>query len=61
MALPMGGAMTRAVGLDFGIVLAMGAAQEADAQLLARVLPGVEQAILVGMNDDAAMEGGGDG
>ena len=61
MAMPMGGVMTRPVGLEFGTVLAMGEALDADAQLLARVLPGVEAAILVGMNDDGEGEEVSDG
>lgn len=56
MGLPMGGTMTRPVGLDFAVVLKVGEALEADAQLLARVLPGVEEAIVAGMRDDVIEE-----
>lgn len=35
--------------MDFGAVLAMGAALDADIELLAEVLPAVESAILTGL------------
>ncbi|WP_174291004.1 DUF7697 family protein [Sphingomonas bacterium] len=55
-ALPMGGSIMRPVALKFGTVLAMGEAMEADMALLARVLPGVEAAILTGGDDDLSEE-----
>ena len=48
-----------AVGLDFGAVMTMGAAREADLEMLADVLPFVESRILAAMRDDA--EGSGEG
>lgn len=60
VALPMGGSMMRPVGLEFGTVLAMGEALEADAQLLARVLPGVEAAIIAGLTDEGGEGEAGD-
>jgi hypothetical protein len=60
-SLPMGGLVMRPVALEFATVLAMGEALEADAALLARVLPGVEAAILRGGDDDLTGEEVGDG
>ena len=45
------------MGLDFGAVMTMGAALEADIAMLADVLPIVENLILAGLRD----EGGDDG
>lgn len=52
VALPMGGACTRPVGLDYGVAFTMAAALEVDVQLLARVLPEIEAAMLGGEQDD---------
>ncbi|WP_242095418.1 hypothetical protein [Sphingomonas sp. CROZ-RG-20F-R02-07] len=43
------GSITQPVGLDYGVVLQMADALEADRQLVARVLPAVEAAILDGI------------
>ena len=51
----------RPVALEFATVLAMGAALAADAALLARVLPGVEAAILRGDDPDLTEEEAGNG
>ena len=45
--------------LDFGAVLSMGAAMDADLSLLAAALPGVERAILDGLTGET--DGGEDG
>jgi len=42
------------VGLEFGPVLAMAAALQADVELVAEVLPEFEVAILSAMNADAS-------
>ncbi|MGI4879905.1 MAG: DUF7697 family protein [Janthinobacterium lividum] len=42
------GSMSRPVGLDFGAVLAMGAAAGVDSEMLAAVLPEIEAAVLAG-------------
>lgn len=60
-SLPMGGAVMRPVALEFATVLAMAEALEVDRALLARVLPGVEAAILAGTDDDMMDEEMGDG
>lgn len=60
-SLPMGGSIMRPVALEFGTVLAMGEALDADLSLLARVLPGVEAAILVGGDRDLSEEEVDDG
>jgi hypothetical protein len=49
----MGGVTTRPIGLDFPALLAMGAALGADMELLAGVLPGVENAVLAGLSGEA--------
>lgn len=48
MSLPLGGTATRAIGLDFGVVMTVAMARGADTALLAEVLPAVERAIVVG-------------
>lgn len=48
--------MGTAFALDYGAVMAVGAAQGADVELLAEVLPAVEKAVL----DSLAEDGGGD-
>ena len=52
ISVPMGGAVTRPAGLDFGAVMAVGTALGADVELLAQVLPDVEAAILSDQSDD---------
>ncbi len=51
----------RPVALEFATVLAMGEALDVDRALLARVLPGVEAAILCGGDDDLSGGEVGDG
>jgi hypothetical protein len=41
------------MGLDFGAVMAIGAAQDVDLELLADTLPEYETAILTGLADQA--------
>jgi hypothetical protein len=43
--------MAGAAGLDFGSVMAMGSALDADPELLASVLPGCERALLEALHD----------
>jgi hypothetical protein len=55
LPLPSGGVVSRPIGLDFGAVLAMGAALDVDQKLLASVLPRVEAAIIASYSDEPEM------
>lgn len=50
----------RPVGLDFGAILAMGEALDADRRMLAEVLPAVEGAALDALAGDPADDIAGD-
>ncbi len=51
--------MGGAYGLDFGAVLALGAARAADMALLAEVLPTIEQVMLAALRGEEGDDDGG--
>jgi hypothetical protein len=41
------------IGLDFGAIMLIGAAQDADLELLAEVLPEFEAIVIAGLSDES--------